>query len=153
MGSEPPAKIHGTHPIFVLIAGTERLYSWLVNQPPHPWRTPARNKGLIAGLMKGNPWFISPDHKGPRLFLRGFSNSWLNPGESRDPYLPSRKRRKHIPPSEKGKSSSSNMPKPGWYVSSLKGLSWLFYSLYTTWQYHSLYTTRIAKVLVTAQVW
>ena len=26
--------------------------------------------GLIAGLIKGNQWvFISPDHKGPRLFL------------------------------------------------------------------------------------
>ena len=39
--------------------------------PPGP-RTPPRNKGLIAGLIKGNQWvFISPDHKGPRLFLGG----------------------------------------------------------------------------------
>ena len=35
---------------------------------PTPQRTPLRNKGLIAGLMKGNQWvFISPDHKA--LFL------------------------------------------------------------------------------------
>ena len=33
---------------------------------------PPRNKGLIFGLIKGNQWvFISPDHKGPRLFLGG----------------------------------------------------------------------------------
>ena len=24
---------------------------------------PPRNKGLIAGLIKGNQWLISPDHK------------------------------------------------------------------------------------------
>ena len=30
--------------------------------PPGP-RTPPRNKGLIAGLIKGNQWLISPDHK------------------------------------------------------------------------------------------
>ena len=27
--------------------------------PPGP-RTPPRNKGLIAGLIKGNQWLISP---------------------------------------------------------------------------------------------
>ena len=26
-------------------------------------RNPPRNKGLIAGLIKGNQWLISPDHK------------------------------------------------------------------------------------------
>ena len=30
---------------------------------------PPRNKGLIAGLIKGNQWLISPDHKA--LFLGG----------------------------------------------------------------------------------
>ena len=38
------------------------------------WNT-TRNKGLIilvVGLIKGNNWFISPGHKGPRLFLAGF---------------------------------------------------------------------------------
>ena len=28
------------------------------------------NKGLIAGLMKGNQWLISPDHKAS--FLGGY---------------------------------------------------------------------------------
>ena len=28
----------------------------------HPTRNPPRNKGLIAGLIKGNQWSISPDH-------------------------------------------------------------------------------------------
>ena len=28
-----------------------------------PKATPPRNKGLIAGLLKGNQWLISPDHK------------------------------------------------------------------------------------------
>ena len=31
---------------------------------------PPRSKGLIAGLIKGNTWLISPDHKA--LFLGGF---------------------------------------------------------------------------------
>ena len=31
--------------------------------------TPLRTKGLIDGLIKGNQGLISPDHKGPRLFL------------------------------------------------------------------------------------
>ena len=40
------------------------LSSWLVNQPP-PLTYPPRNKGLIfgLGLIKGNQWLISPDHK------------------------------------------------------------------------------------------
>ncbi len=29
-------------------------------QPTPPKRTPPRNKGLIAGLITGNQWFISP---------------------------------------------------------------------------------------------
>ena len=43
--------------------------SWLFNQPPPGPRTPPRNKGLIAGLIKGNQWLISPKKKA--LFLRG----------------------------------------------------------------------------------
>ena len=47
--------------------------------PPGP-RTPPRNKGLIAGLIKGNQWvFISPDHK-PGYFWGGFpvtGGGWL----------------------------------------------------------------------------
>ena len=39
-------------------------YSWLLNLPP-PMGTPGR----IAGLIKGNQWLISPDHKA--LFLGG----------------------------------------------------------------------------------
>ena len=39
--------------------------SWLVNQ--HPPNVPPRNKGLLAGLIKGKQWLISPDHKA--LFL------------------------------------------------------------------------------------
>ena len=49
----------------------------IINHPPstlnfsHGWSTGAcpghvplpRNKGLIAGLIKGNQWLISPDHK------------------------------------------------------------------------------------------
>ena len=51
--------------------------SWLVNQPPLTY-PPPRNKGLIAGLIKGNRTvFISPDHKGPRLFLGG---GYVRPG-------------------------------------------------------------------------
>ena len=49
-----------------------------VNQPPPGPRTPPRNKGLIAGLIKGNQWLISPDHKA--LFLggvRGPGGGWL----------------------------------------------------------------------------
>ena len=38
---------------------------------PTPLTYPPRNKGLIAGLIKGNQSLISPDHKGPRLFLGG----------------------------------------------------------------------------------
>ncbi len=45
----------------------------MAGQPtPLAQATPPRSKGLTAGLIKGNQWvFISPDHKGPRLFLRG----------------------------------------------------------------------------------
>ena len=31
--------------------------------PPGPRTPPKRNKALIAGLIKGNQWLISPDHK------------------------------------------------------------------------------------------
>ena len=36
------------------------------DRPPQSYVSP-RNKGLIAGLIKGNQWLISPDHKA--LFL------------------------------------------------------------------------------------
>ena len=32
------------------------------NQPQRPPNPPS-NKGLIAGLIKGNQWLINPDHK------------------------------------------------------------------------------------------
>ena len=36
----------------------------MASQPTPPGHvTPPRNKGLIAGLIKGNQWLISPDHK------------------------------------------------------------------------------------------
>ena len=55
----------------------------LATAPPKATFTP-RNKGLIAGLVKGNQWvFISPDHKGPRLFLGG--NVALGGGPARIP--------------------------------------------------------------------
>ena len=41
---------------------------WLVNLRPNA--TPQIRKGLIAGLIKGNQWLISPDHKA--LFLAGY---------------------------------------------------------------------------------
>ena len=31
--------------------------------PPSGSRTPPRNKGLIAGLIKGNQWLINPKNK------------------------------------------------------------------------------------------
>ena len=31
--------------------------------PPPKLRFPLRNKGLIAGLIKGNQWLINPKHK------------------------------------------------------------------------------------------
>ena len=37
--------------------------------PPGNLHPPPRNKGLRAGLIKGNQWFTSPDHKA--LFLGG----------------------------------------------------------------------------------
>ena len=55
--------------IFWVVGYTQQRfhYGYLTN-PPGP-RTPARNKGLIAGLIKGNQWLINPDHKA--LFLGG----------------------------------------------------------------------------------
>ncbi len=38
----------------------------MANQPTPPrasQETPLRNKGLIAGLIQGNQWLISHDHK------------------------------------------------------------------------------------------
>ena len=31
---------------------------------------PQKHKGLVAGLLKGNQWFISPDHKAPEHEIR-----------------------------------------------------------------------------------
>ena len=43
----------------------------ILGTPPKATFTPS-NKGLIAGLIKGNQWvFINPKNKGPRLFLLG----------------------------------------------------------------------------------
>ena len=45
---------------------------------------PARNKGLIFGLIKGNQWvFISPDHKAGY-----FWGGYVRAGGSRSPHLP-----------------------------------------------------------------
>ena len=43
----------------------EELCSWRVNRDPPGPRSPPpfRNKGLIAGLIEGNLWLRSPDHK------------------------------------------------------------------------------------------
>ena len=43
----------------------------MAGQPTPPGHVPPpRNKGLIADLIKGNQWLISPDHKA--LFLGGY---------------------------------------------------------------------------------
>ena len=54
---------------FPLNGGFLWLLSWLVNVPPPGHVPPPRNKGLIAGLIKGNRRLISPDHKA--IFLGG----------------------------------------------------------------------------------
>ena len=39
-------------------------HDFMAGQPtPPPLMYPPRNKGLIAGLNKGNHWLVSPDHK------------------------------------------------------------------------------------------
>ena len=45
-----------------------QCFKGILAAPPKATFTP-RNKGLIAGLIKGNQWLISPDHKA--LFLGG----------------------------------------------------------------------------------
>ena len=48
--------------------------------PPPGHVPPPRNKGLIAGLIKGNQWLISPDHKAGH-FWGGYvalGGGWLN---------------------------------------------------------------------------
>ena len=52
---------------------TPKGASCMANQPT--LMHPSRNKGLIAGLTKGNQWLISPDHKA--LFLWGEYRGWL----------------------------------------------------------------------------
>ena len=49
-------------------------HGYSTNTPNVP---PPRNKGLIAGLIKGNQWLISPNHKA--LFLGGghVRGGWL----------------------------------------------------------------------------
>ena len=37
--------------------------TFMASQPTPNLYTPPRNQGLIAGLIKGNQWLISPDHK------------------------------------------------------------------------------------------
>ena len=41
---------------------SNRVRNICFNQPP-PNVPPQIHKGLIAGLIKGNQWLISPDHK------------------------------------------------------------------------------------------
>ena len=74
-GSIVPSSLPALHP----------MYGGRFTNLPPPKATPPRNKGLIAGLIKGNHWvFISPDHKA--LFLGGryvrggggrLTNPWL----------------------------------------------------------------------------
>ena len=51
----------------------------IVNQPPPGHVPPPRNKGLIFGLIKGNQWLISPDHKAGYFWggVRGPGGGWL----------------------------------------------------------------------------
>ena len=56
--------------------GGNQLFSWLVNQTPPGHVPPPRNKGLIAGLIKGNQWLISPDHKAG-YFCGGYGGGGL----------------------------------------------------------------------------
>ena len=44
-------------------AGEEFLDSWRSSTYPPRATSPPENKGLIAGLIKGKHWLISPDHK------------------------------------------------------------------------------------------
>ena len=44
----------------------------MASQPTPPYRTPPRNKGLIAGLIKGNQRLISPDHKALSISGAGY---------------------------------------------------------------------------------
>ena len=52
----------------------------IVNRgPPNgPREPPKRNKGLIAGLIKGNQWLISPDHKAGYFWGVTLGGGWLN---------------------------------------------------------------------------
>ena len=55
---------------------TAKKRSWLVNQPPLNV-PPPRNKGLIFGLIKGNQWLISPDHKAGYFWGGYVRGGWL----------------------------------------------------------------------------
>ena len=55
------------------------VIQFMANQatPPATY-PPLRNKALIAGLTKGNHWFISPDHKALLISGGGYvGGSWL----------------------------------------------------------------------------
>ena len=56
-------------------------------QPTPPKGTPPRNKGLIAGLIKGNQWLIRPDHKAG-YFWGGYVawGGWLTSHENWPPW-------------------------------------------------------------------
>ena len=47
--------------------------------PPRATYPPPRNKGLVAGLIKGNQWLISPDHKAGLFWGRDVARGggWL----------------------------------------------------------------------------
>ena len=50
----------------------------MAGQPTPPDVETLRNKGLIAGLAKGNQWLIGPDHKA--LSLGGYLFFWGGAG-------------------------------------------------------------------------
>ena len=72
---------------YIHLMGPNRSKTFMAGQLnlPPATKPPKRNKGLTAGLIKGNQWvFISPDHKGPLLFL-GEPNKTLALGGPKKP--------------------------------------------------------------------
>ena len=63
--------------------------SWLFNHPPPLTYPPSGNKGLIAGLIKGNQWLISSDHKALFIGWGSFGGGTLDSHESMVNGLPS----------------------------------------------------------------
>ena len=48
---------------------------FMASQPTPPNVTPPEIRVVIASLIKGNRWLISPDHKA--LFVEGGTSSWM----------------------------------------------------------------------------